>query len=89
MAAREFPRFPELPTELRLLIWSHCVPGPQVFEMDIPLSDNHLSLPVGGAQRCTQASSIRHSRHGADGRRRHAVPAVDRRLEGELANPVP
>ena len=47
MAARDFPRFRDLPTELRLQIWSHCIPGPRVVEMDFPLSDQHLTLPAG------------------------------------------
>lgn len=51
MAARDFPRFPDLPTELRLHIWSHCLPGPRVFEMDYPQSDNHHTLPPGDGYR--------------------------------------
>jgi hypothetical protein len=47
MAACDFPRFRDLPTELRLQIWSYCVPGPRVIEMDFPLSDQHLTLPAG------------------------------------------
>lgn len=47
MAARDFPRFRDLPVELRLQIWSYCIPGPRVVEMDYPLSDNHLTLPAG------------------------------------------
>ena len=50
MAARDFPRFGDLPTELRLQIWSHCIPGPRVVEMDYPLSDQHLILPAGREQ---------------------------------------
>ena len=47
MAARDFPRFRDLPTELRLQIWSHCIPGPRVVEMDFPVSNQHLTLPAG------------------------------------------
>lgn len=47
MAPRDFPRFRDLPTELRLQIWSHCIPGPRVVEMDFPVSDQHLTLPAG------------------------------------------
>jgi hypothetical protein len=47
MAARDFHRFPDLPTELRLLIWSHCIPGPRVVEMDFPMSNQHLIIPSG------------------------------------------
>lgn len=51
MAACDFPRFRDLPTELRLQIWSYCVPGPRVVEMDFPFSDQHLTLPDGGSHR--------------------------------------
>lgn len=47
MAARDFHRFPDLPTELRLLIWSHCIPGPRVVEMDFPMWNQHLIISPG------------------------------------------
>ncbi|EAQ84076.1 predicted protein [Chaetomium globosum CBS 148.51] len=47
MAARDFPRFMDLPGELRLQIWSYCLPGPRVVEMDFTLSYHQLTVPVG------------------------------------------
>lgn len=47
MSANDFPRFRDLPTELRLKIWSFCIPGRRVYEMDTPLSDNHATFPAG------------------------------------------
>jgi hypothetical protein len=32
--AQSFPHFPELPTEIRLQIWRHCLPGPRAVEVD-------------------------------------------------------
>ncbi len=47
MSTRSFPRFRDLPAELRLAIWSLCLPGPQVYEMDWPLSERHQAFPYG------------------------------------------
>ncbi|KAJ4291372.1 hypothetical protein N0V88_005965 [Collariella sp. IMI 366227] len=47
MATRNFHRFGNLPTELRLQIWSYCIPGPRVVEMDFPVSIQHLTIPAG------------------------------------------
>ena len=48
MSTSGFPRFPDLPTELRLEIWSFCLPGRRVFELDSPLTDYHVVFPAGG-----------------------------------------
>jgi hypothetical protein len=34
LSAQSFPRFLELPTEIRLKIWLHCLPGPRAVEVD-------------------------------------------------------
>ncbi|RYO99859.1 hypothetical protein DL764_006690 [Monosporascus ibericus] len=47
MSTNDFPRFRDLPTELRLKVWSFCIPGRRVYEMDAPLSDNHVTFPAG------------------------------------------
>ncbi len=49
MSASDFPRFPDLPTELRLKIWSFCVPGPRVYEMDTASAGHHTAFPAGAA----------------------------------------
>ncbi|KAH6622725.1 hypothetical protein F5144DRAFT_581283 [Chaetomium tenue] len=59
MAARDFPRFMELPAELRLQIWSHCLPGPRVVEMDFALSDHQLTVPNG----CHRELWLSHAGH--------------------------
>ncbi|KAI1860817.1 uncharacterized protein JN550_011279 [Neoarthrinium moseri] len=42
----DFPQFSNLPTEVRLLIWSLCVPGPRVYEMGTAARrENHNTLP--------------------------------------------
>jgi len=33
-SAQCFPRFPELPTEIRLKIWKYCLPAPRALEVD-------------------------------------------------------
>lgn len=37
MSLTSFTLFPEFPTELRLLIWSHCLPGPRIINVS-----NHI-----------------------------------------------
>lgn len=41
--AQCFPRFPELPTEIRLKIWKHCLPGPRAVEVDYGEHSEFLS----------------------------------------------
>lgn len=50
MSTRSFSRFRDLPTELRLDIWSLCLPGPRVYEMDCPLSEKHEAFPARGTR---------------------------------------
>ncbi|KAK8136754.1 hypothetical protein PG984_004694 [Apiospora sp. TS-2023a] len=38
MSASNFIKFPDLPTEMRLEIWSLCLPGRRVVEINMPLS---------------------------------------------------
>lgn len=40
--AQYFPRFTNLPTEIRLLIWHHCLPGGRVLEVDYPVDSSQL-----------------------------------------------
>ncbi|KAL2193837.1 hypothetical protein P885DRAFT_44425 [Corynascus similis CBS 632.67] len=47
MSAKVFPRFRDLPVELRLMIWSFCIPRRQVYEMDLARSEEHLTFPAG------------------------------------------
>ncbi|KAK3898049.1 hypothetical protein C8A05DRAFT_38380 [Staphylotrichum tortipilum] len=47
LSATEFPRFPDLPTELRLEIWTFCLTGRRVFEMDASVTlYRHAVLPT-------------------------------------------
>ncbi|KAK7953517.1 hypothetical protein PG996_014410 [Apiospora saccharicola] len=51
MSASNFTKFPELPTEIRLEIWSLCLPGCRVVEVDIPRWDRYFSRTVPAAGR--------------------------------------
>ncbi|KAK4247526.1 hypothetical protein C7999DRAFT_14464 [Corynascus novoguineensis] len=47
MSAKGFPKFQDLPVELRLMIWSFCIPRCRVYEMDLARTDEHLTFPAG------------------------------------------
>ncbi len=48
MSANCFPKFQDLPAELRRMIWLFCIPGRRVYEMHTALPDNHSNI-LGGA----------------------------------------
>ena len=54
MPAMAFPRFRQLPTEIRLEIWGQCLPN-RVVELDHPVTDI-ITLNEGDADYCCTSS---------------------------------
>ncbi|KAK4124796.1 hypothetical protein N657DRAFT_554909, partial [Parathielavia appendiculata] len=58
MSANRFPKFPDLPAELRRMICSFCIPGRRVYEMHTAMLEHHDNVLGGSAYEGDNGSTL-------------------------------